>query len=184
MLASPNAAPSDFQALLSSTPLADCFGFWRSRRAGAAVPPKAAIDPVEMPPHIIPFLFLYERTGDGRFRCRLAGTSVCSAFQNDPTGRYLDEMILPTVKANRARLFGGVVERSLPVAYSGNVAEPGRTWIKFRRLMMPIAIKGTEADGIFGMVIFPDYELRKSSPKLVDDGLPDLEAWATPDDLA
>ena len=32
--------------------------------------------------------------------------------------------------------------------------------------------------------IFPDFELRKSSPRLVDDGLPEIEAWATPDDLA
>jgi len=48
---------------------------------------------------------------------------------------------------------------------------------------MPIAIKGTAADGIFGMVIFPDFELRKSGPKLVDNGLPELEAWATPADL-
>jgi hypothetical protein len=96
----------------------------------------------------------------------------------------LDEMIPPAVQAKRARLFEGVVERSLPVAYSGNVAEPGRTWIKFRRVMMPIAIRGTEADGIFGMVIFPDFELRRSGPKLVDEGVPELEAWATPDDLA
>ena len=183
MLASPQPLSSDFQALLRGTPLADCFEFWRSRRVGSAVPRKAMIDPVAMPLHIIPFLFLYERTDKGRFRCRLAGTAVCAAFQNDPTGRYLDDMILPTVRASRQRLFQGVVERSLPVAYSGNVAEPGRTWIKFRRVMMPIAIKGTAADGIFGMVIFPDFELRKSGPRLVDDGLPELEAWAMPDDL-
>jgi len=183
MQASPKPLSSDFLALLRGTPLADCFAFWRSRRVGLAVPPKSTIDPVEMPPHIIPFLFIYERTEDDRFRCRLAGTAVCAAFQNDPTGRYLDDMVLPTVRANRARLFSGVVDRSLPVAYAGNVAEAGRTWIKFRRLMMPIAIKGTAADGIFGMVIFPDFELRKSGPKLVDNGLPELEAWATPADL-
>ncbi|HLZ66063.1 MAG TPA: PAS domain-containing protein [Aliidongia sp.] len=183
MLASQKAPRSDFQALLSGTPLADCFEFWRSRRTGAAVPPKAAIDPVVMPRHILPFLFLYERTIDGRFRCRLAGTSVCAAFQNDPTGRYLDDLILPTVRASRIRLFEGVVERARPVVYGGNVAEPGRTWIKFRRVMMPIAIRGAAADGIFGMVIFPDFELRKSSPRLVDDGLPEVEAWATPEHL-
>jgi hypothetical protein len=183
MQESPQPLPSDFQALLRGTPLSDCFEFWRSRRVGSAVPRKSMIDPVEMPAHIIPFLFLYERTEDGRFRCRLAGTAVCGAFQNDPTGRYLDDMVLPAVKANRARLFGGVVERSLPVAYAGHVAEPGRTWVKFRRVMMPIAIKGSGADGIFGMVIFPDFELRKSASKLSDDSLPELEAWATPDDL-
>ncbi len=179
----PKTRRSDFQALLHGTPLADCFAFWRTRRTGLAVPPKATIDPVAMPPHIIPFLFLYERTPEHRFRCRLAGTAICNAFQNDPTGRYLDEMILPTVRASRTRLFEGVVDRALPLVYAGNVAEAGRTWIKFRRLMTPIAIRGTEADGIFGMVIFQDFELRKSGPKLVDDGMPEIEAWAAPDDL-
>lgn len=148
------------------------------------MPPKSAIDPVLMPSAILPFLFLYERTPEGRFRCRLAGTAVCAAYQNDPTGRHLDEMVLPAVLPSRLRLFRGVVEDALPVAYSGNAAEPGRTWVKFRRVMMPIAIRGTEADGIFGMVIFPDFELRKSSSRLVDDGVPELEAWATSDDLA
>jgi hypothetical protein len=184
MLAFKTAPSTDFQALLSGTLLADCFEFWRSRRNGLAVPTKRTIDPVEMPIGIIPFLFLYERTDEGRFRCRLAGTAVCAAFQSDPTGRHIDEMILPAVLPGRQRLFEGVVERALPVAYSGMVAEPGRTWIKFRRLMMPIAIRGTAADGIFGMVIFPEFELRKSGPKLIDDGVPDVEAWATADDLA
>ncbi|HEV2675758.1 MAG TPA: PAS domain-containing protein [Aliidongia sp.] len=181
----PSKAPlTGFQAMLSGTPLEDCFAFWQSRRAGRPAPPKSIIDPVAMPQHIIPHLFLYERTGDGRFRCRLAGTAICEAFQHDPTGQYLDDMILPSVRISRIRLFEDVVERVLPIAYSGNVAEAGRTWIKFRRLMMPITIGGSVPDGIFGMVVFPGFELRKSGPKLVDDGMPEMEIWATPDDLA
>jgi hypothetical protein len=182
-MAVPLIAPSsEFQALLDGTPLEDCFRFWRTRSVGGMVPRKASLDPVEMPLRILPFLFIYEQV-EGRFRCRLAGTGLCAAFQSDPTGRYLDDMILPTVKSHRVHLFERVVERSLPVVYSGYVAEPGRTWIKFRRLLLPIAIKGTEPDGVFGMVIFPEFELRKSSPKLVEDSMPDQEAWATADDL-
>ena len=184
MLAPSKILPTDFQAMLSGTPLEACFTFWRSRRAGSAAPPKSAIDPVEMPQHIIPHLFLYERTSDGRFRCRLAGTALCNAFQSDPTGQYLDDMLLPAGRASRIRLFQGVVDRVLPVVYSGNVAEAGRTWIKFRRLLMPITIRGTAPDGIFGMVIFPGFELRRSGPKLVDDGVAEAEAWAGPADLA
>jgi hypothetical protein len=184
MLVQPKSPQTEFLAMLGGTPLEDCFAFWLSRRNGRPVPHKAAIDPVLMPQRIIPHLFLYEHTNDGRFRCRLAGTAVCAAFQNDPTGRYLDEMILPDMFESRARLFRGVVERAVPVAYSGNVAEAGRTWIKFRRLMMPITIGGERADGIFGMVVFPGFEPRRSSPKLVDQGMPEVEAWAEAEDLA
>jgi hypothetical protein len=170
--------------MLGGTPLVDCFAFWRSRRDGRPVPLKAAIDPVLMPQRIIPHLFLYNQTPDGRFRCRLAGTAVCDAFQNNPTGRHLDELILPERRESRQRLFQDVVERALPVAYSGNVAEAGRTWIKFRRLMLPISFGSERADGIFGMVVFPGFELRRSSPKLVDHGGPESVAWASDADLA
>ena len=169
--------------MLSGTPLEDCFAFWLSRRSGRSVPLKSAIDPVEMPRHIIPHLFIYERTPDGRLRCRLGGTAVCTAFQYDPTGRYLDEMVPPEAHDSRIPLFQNVIDRALPLAFSGNMVVPGRTWIKFRRLMMPISIRGDAADGIFGMVIFPGFALRRSGPRLVDDGMRATEAWATAADL-
>ncbi|GGF08466.1 hypothetical protein GCM10011611_12370 [Aliidongia dinghuensis] len=183
MLARPIVQPSAFQALLSGTPLEDCFAFWRARRAGRAVPLKSALDPVEMPQRILPYLFLYEVTPEGRFRCRLAGTAVCAAFQSDPTGRYLDEMIPAPVLEDRLRLFREAVERELPVVYTGTLAEPGRTWIKFKRLLTPMSIRGEHPDGIFGMVIFPELQRRRAGPRLIEEGAVELVAWATPEDL-
>ena len=58
---------------LGVTGLRACFEFWRDCRQGDCAPLKARIDPVAMPRHILPNLFIYELVGC-RFRCRLAGT--------------------------------------------------------------------------------------------------------------
>lgn len=184
MLAPTITPISDFRAVLRGTPLEDCFEFWRSVRVDGAVPPKSRIDPVAMPRHIIPYLFLHERTPDGRFRCRLSGTALCAAFQVDVTGRHLDEMLPPETLPSRVRLFQGVIDRETPVVFTGNVSEADRNWIKFCRLMMPISISGQGTDGIFGMVIFPEIDLRKLGRLPLQYSLPQVEAWASPDDLA
>lgn len=176
--------PSDFMALLRGTPLADCFAFWRSVRGDGPVPPKARIDPVAMPRHILPYLFLHERTPEGRFRCRLSGTGLCAVFQADITGRHLDETLPPEVLQRRIPLYQGVLERAVPVVFTANVANADRNWIKFHRLMLPISFAGDRADGVFGMVVFPELGRGLPGRPAQQLSLPEVVAWATPEDLA
>ena len=63
----------------------------------------------------MPNLFLYALTADNRFKCRLAGSAIRQAFGNEPTGRYLDEIINPAGVASRTALFRATLERELPV---------------------------------------------------------------------
>src|SRR5258707_11609367 len=116
----------DFAGLIKNTLLAECWVFWRSCRHGRSVPLKAYLDPVAMPRRILPHLFLYDRTSDGRFRCRLAGTGVCEMYHSDPTGKYLDDMIPSPARESRIRLFRSVLDQERPIAYEGHIAEPGR----------------------------------------------------------
>jgi hypothetical protein len=146
----------DFAGLIANTPLTDCWEFWRSCRQGRTVPLKRRLDPVAMPPRMLPHLFLYERTAARRFRCRLAGTAVCELFQSNPTGRYLDDMIPPAFLQSRLRLFNAVLERERPVVYEGHIAERGREWVPFLRLLVPVSSDGVAADTVFGMVILRD----------------------------
>jgi hypothetical protein len=173
----------DFAGLIRDTLLAECWMFWRSCRHGRSVPLKAYLDPVEMPRRILPHLFLYERTSNGRFRCRLAGTGVCEMYHNDPTGKYLDDMIPPPARESRIRLFRAVLDQERPIAYEGHIAEPGREWIPFLRLLLPISSDGFTADTVFGMVIFrnPSRFPKLTSPELGSLG---AIAFATDDDLA
>jgi len=174
---------SDFAKLVDDSPLRECWKFWLSRRDGQNVPLKRSIDPVEMPIRILPHLFLYERTPENRFLCRLAGTGVCAMFDSDPTGRHLDELIPTWGRASRISLFEETLNRQRPVVYEGHIAEPGREWVPFLRLLLPISSNGTAVDMVFGMVVprSTDAFLRPASPELGNLG---AVAYAEDQDLA
>ncbi|HWK45497.1 MAG TPA: PAS domain-containing protein [Stellaceae bacterium] len=159
---------SDFAKLVEDSPLSGCWKFWRSRRDGRQVPLKRRLDPVEMPRQILPHLFLYERTAENRFLCRLAGTGLCSMFAEDPTGRHLDELIPPAAQRSRIVLFEETLNQQRPIVYEGHIAQPGREWVPFLRLLLPVSSNGVAADMVFGMVVLrsPSAFLKPVSPQL------------------
>lgn len=173
-----------FLDCLGGSGLRDCFDFWRGCRDGERAPLKTRIDPVQMPVKILPNLFIYE-TIEGRYRCRLAGTEIVTVFHDDPTGRYLDELVSPAAVAGRTRLYDGVVRSGLPVVYGGSLAPASGSpsWVSFRRLLLPVSTTGTSIDIVFGMVVFPQFDKRARARSRLQDLPYDFEAWATPDDL-
>ena len=172
-----------FLDALRGTPLEACLNFWRGRRQAGETPRKSAMDPVEMPRRILPNLFIYQRMEDGRFRCRLAGTEICRVFRHNPTGLYLDALVVPGAVASRQRLFTSVLERELPVVYSGRLMHSPESFVRFRRLLLPVSATGDRADHIFGMVVFYDFERIARNLSRPNDSVPDSEAWATPEDI-
>jgi hypothetical protein len=178
----PGVSPQ-FLGVLRGTPLEECFDFWRDRRQANDVPRKAAIDPVDMPRHILPNLFIYQKMADGRFRCRLAGTEICRVFRHNPTGLYLDDLIVASAVSSRQRLFSRVLEQRIPVVYGGRLMHSEQSWLRFRRLLLPISSTGEQPDHVFGMVVFSDFERIGGYDVPPSNGLPDLEAWATAAEL-
>jgi len=172
-----------FLEILRGTPLEECLNFWRRQRQPGAVPLKAAIDPVEMPRRIMPNLFIYQQTQDGRFRCRLAGTEICRVFRHNPTGLYLDGLVMPGALASRQRLFAAVIEQEMPVVYGGRLVHSEQSFVRFRRLLLPVSATGERADHVFGMVVFSGFERIADHRRRPDDILPDFETWATPEEL-
>jgi hypothetical protein len=172
-----------FLDVLRGTALEECLNFWRDRRQANDVPLKAAIDPVEMPRHILSNLFIYQQMADGRFRCRLAGTEICRVFGHNPTGLYLDDLVVPSAAPSRQRLFSRVLERRTPVVYGGRLVHSEHSWVRFRRLLLPVSANGERPDHVFGMVIFSDFEKLGDGARPPRDSLPELEAWATPAEL-
>jgi hypothetical protein len=65
--------------------------YWRSKCANGPPPPRAVIDPFEIP-RLLPYLVIAEIEPDPlRVRYRLVGTRVAEANGADYTNRYLDE---------------------------------------------------------------------------------------------
>jgi hypothetical protein len=78
---------------LQSDILRALVAYWRAAAAGAAMPGRAAIDPVTMPRVVLPHVFIaaVEAAADGtaRFRYTLIGTAVVALTGRDVTGREI-----------------------------------------------------------------------------------------------
>lgn len=145
----------DFLQATCNTALEACVQFWSDNRAENGLPRKDAIVMGRLPRKILPHVFLYEHTAEGRFRCRLAGTAITREFGQDPTRFHLDELIVPGSLESRLVLFRGVLEKRRPVIYGGRLANTEHQWKPFRRVLLPIADGDGAPRFVFGMVTFP-----------------------------
>lgn len=78
-------------AKLTSPRVEQFHRYWRSKCADGALPPRAAIEPTEIP-RLLPFLVMSEiEPRPLRIRYRLVGTRAVDSNGSDFTNRYLDE---------------------------------------------------------------------------------------------
>lgn len=72
--------------------LAALLRYWELKRGTRAMPRRRDIDPLDMPPALLPHLELVE-LAQGRLRYRLIGTAIVDAMGRDATGRFLDQVL-------------------------------------------------------------------------------------------
>jgi hypothetical protein len=76
---------------ITSARVADFHRYWQGLGADGKPPPRAAIDPTEIP-RLLPYVVIAEIEADPmRIRYRLVGTQAVEATGWDFTNRYLDE---------------------------------------------------------------------------------------------
>lgn len=147
----PEPSDSFFRQSLPHARFTGLLDYWCSKRE-SQVPHKSDIDPVEIPGQL-PFIQIHARQQDGRYLCRLSGTAMVEALNMETTGRYLDE-ILPTrhVKT-RSRILDRSLQSGMPIFYTGRLALPGREFLPFRRLVLPLSSNGNSADSALTMAM-------------------------------
>lgn len=128
--------------------------YWLSKRGTDIVPSVKAIDPAEIAPHLLPWLFLFRREDTGRFRCSLAGTGIVRIDGFDSTGRYLHDDLHGSGKAERIRLFEQVIQTGMPLCYRGQRQISADTQRGFTRLLLPVSAGGGVIDHVFGIIRF------------------------------
>lgn len=114
---------------------------WADLQPGAAVPPKAAFDPVELV-RVLPQIFLCEWEDPSEptsLKFRVHGSSVAQILHRDLTGKYLFD-ILPADRARRvAEAIILCMEASMPVRQRFFSAFPGRESVLVDRMVLPLA---------------------------------------------
>ena len=125
--------------------------YWDGKRIGKAMPSRRDLDPIEIPPVLLPHLKLLDVEPEGRrFRYRLVGTGVAADYGRDTTGRYIDELEEPLHAGIRlADFYGAVATERRPKRLCGWLQRPDGEIAAFEYLALPLSADGRTVDMIF-----------------------------------
>lgn len=135
------------------------FDYWRERAPPGLLPGRKHIDPLDIPA-LLPGVVLYDVVGDPagalaspRFRFRLVGTMMCETVGVDPTGRFLDEMVLADKKDAVQAAFLSVARDGVAHYWENPLWSADRSYLRLQRLALPLASDGVTVDKIVAYYI-------------------------------
>lgn len=137
------------------------YAYWRGkRRHGGLLPARADIDPVDLR-DLLPRLALIDvlrDTGELAFRYRLTGTEIVDRFGRDPTGKRFEELYHGDYLQTANATYREVVETGRPHT-SDRVYPlvPGREYMCYDRLLLPLASDGVTVDMVMLLVIVREH---------------------------
>lgn len=150
-------------------PLRDLYTHWR-RQSRSGLPGRDGMDVLDLPSDALPHAFIYERTDDGRFRCRLAGTRFVEDLGYDPTGHHLDDKLDPVLGRSRLALYEDCITAPRALYYRARLSPVRQAHRESGRLLLPVSDANGAAHFVFGgMVVTRLSEIR--SPAAAEDGM-------------
>jgi hypothetical protein len=127
------------------------YAYWLSAARPGTLPDVSAIDPLLMPPEILPFMAVYAVEPDGGLRIRLMGTAVADRTGQDLTGRMVEPFgVMATL---HARLSWGVKHRR-PYVARGQVPAAERDFIQLTALAAPFADRNGAVQRVVAVLQF------------------------------
>lgn len=117
--------------------------YWQglSAAAGGGVPPRAAVDPLAIPPSLLPDIGLVEARPSGdrlNLRFRLLGTGHRRATGRDYSGRAFDELYTPEQVSAFEREYGAILASGRPAYARRSSLKLNREFIQFQRILAPL----------------------------------------------
>jgi len=165
---------SDFLDRMADAGLQRLFVLWAREWSVRGVPRRSALPPDRLGPALLPWIAIHERR-QGRYFCRLAGTSLRDMLGMDPTGRFLDEMLPPDAARLRAAQFDDCLAGGHPLLVQETLSIPGRARRPFVRLLLPVMAQARDQpDQILCCTSFP----AEGAPGLTPAGGPGPRATA------
>jgi hypothetical protein len=128
--------------------------YWSAKRGERSMPSRRQIDPLELGPAVLPHLMLVDVEPGPRFRYRLFGTAVSEAFGSDPTGQYIDDVMVGQYKEFLLGLYRDLIAMKKPI-YSTSIYGAQRDkkmWTQ--RLMLPLSSDGSTVDMALACQVF------------------------------
>ncbi|MGP1395423.1 MAG: PAS domain-containing protein [Inquilinaceae bacterium] len=130
--------------------------YWRTLAGPTRLPPRRAVEPLDLPPRLWRAFFFYDvLSGPRDYRMRLAGSLLCATVGREMKGLTFDEIHPSDQAAAIRREFDLVVATARP-----HYAERTAGWLEdgsplpYKRLLLPFAEDGETVDTLGGAAIF------------------------------
>ncbi|HXC28691.1 MAG TPA: PAS domain-containing protein [Stellaceae bacterium] len=138
--------------------LGPALSYWLAKCGGSSMPRKRDVDPIEIPPGVLPNLQLIDVIdGGARFRYRLIGTATVDAYGEDFTGRYPDEMFPADLRDFIHGIYRQVCRWKAPLFLSNRYITARGFELASKRIYMPLSDDNTKVHHILGVLRF-EYE--------------------------
>ena len=126
--------------------------YWRSKRTGEHLPPRAAIQPREIA-RLLPHIFLAEpKNADWRYR--LVGTGIAGRLKADFTGKSLRQVFEPATAKRVNKLYSSVAESRQPLSRKGRFLGLEIEHAVVENVHLPILAPDGQTPWILGGVFF------------------------------
>lgn len=118
------------------------------------MPPRRAIDPVQIP-RALPILYMYDYLPEsGRFYCRLAGEEIQAGSGVRGVKKHLDELFPPEVGDPIQRRYRRVVDTPCLAYAQGLMRTIVGVVMPIERLVLPLSDDGIVANGLIGATVY------------------------------
>lgn len=131
-------------------------GYWSGLpRSALGVPLRRDLDPLDLPPSLLPFLWMVDVEPE-RFRFRMCGTHLVRALGFDPTGRYYDETFPGFRESATLPALAQVRDTGEPSWRAGdpNLVFPTHDIRRVERVFMPLTSDGGRRDIVLAASIY------------------------------
>jgi hypothetical protein len=126
--------------------LAQLYSYWLEKKGEQVAPPRGAIRPDEIV-ELLPDIAMVDVVGDPpRFRARLVGTRIVSAFGRDSTGKFLDEIDYAEIKPEVFERLRAAVAQRRPNIHRSRLTTAGGRHLRYESIIMPLSSDGAAID--------------------------------------
>ena len=156
----------DFAAQFTHPRLVRFYAYWLAQAPTGKLPGRQHIDPLDIP-DLLPWINLVDvaREDDAlRYRHRLVGTAIVEYFGRDSTGRWYHEIYDDKTLEELYSVNAEVVRNRKPHYRDTMIPVSGRQFMRYERVICPLAGDGETVDMLAGVHVFPDREDGEAAP--------------------
>lgn len=120
--------------------------YWEGKKQDRPAPPKASIDPTELR-DLLPDILLIDVVGDPpRFRARLIGSALVTAYGEEITGKYGDEVDLDAVRDQLLGFFERAAKECRPQYLRAAFTKHDGRHLRYEQIILPLSDDGLKVN--------------------------------------